>query len=91
MYTDLTTSHPIDLCRYQFANCYMGRAGLISSGGASGANDFADAIETAVINKRAGGMGLISGRRVFQLPVREGIALLNCIQDVYLSSEVDIP
>lgn len=90
MYTDLTTSHPIDLCRYQVANCYMGRAGLVNSGGASGEDDFRNAIETAVINKRAGGTGLISGRKVFQRPMREGIALLNCIQDVYLSPEVDI-
>jgi class I fructose-bisphosphate aldolase len=90
MYTELTTGHPIDLCRYQVANCYMGRAGLINGGGASGENDFTDAIETAVINKRAGGAGLIAGRKGFQRPMREGIELLNCIQDVYLSHEVNI-
>ncbi len=91
IYTELTSAHPIDLCRYQVANCYMGRAGLINSGGASGANDFAEAVTTAVINKRAGGMGLISGRKAFQRPLREGIALLNAIQDVYLSPEVTVP
>ncbi len=90
IYSELTSSHPIDLCRYQVANCYMGRAGLINSGGASGANDFAEAVTTAVINKRAGGMGLISGRKAFQRPLREGIALLNAIQDVYLSPEVTV-
>jgi class I fructose-bisphosphate aldolase len=84
MYTDLTSDHPIDLARYQVANCYMGRAGLINSGGASGDNDFADAAKTAVINKRAGGMGLISGRKAFQRPMAEGVKLLNTIQDVYL-------
>lgn len=91
MYTELTSDDPIDLCRYQVANCYMGRAGLINSGGASGQDDFSQAIATAVINKRAGGTGLISGRKVFQRPIQEGIALLNAIQDVYLSPEVDVP
>ena len=90
IYSDLSSDHPIDLCRYQVANCYMGRAGLINSGGASGANDFAEAVLTAVINKRAGGMGLISGRKAFQRPMKEGVALLNAIQDVYLSSEVTV-
>jgi len=90
MYTELTTDHPIDLTRYQVANCYMGRAGLINSGGASGENDMADAVRTAVINKRAGGMGLISGRKAFQRPLKEGIAILNAIQDVYLSRQVTI-
>ena len=82
--------HPIDLCRYQVANCYMGRAGLINSGGASGENDFADAARTAVVNKRAGGMGLISGRKAFQRPMAEGVKLLNLIQDVYLCKDVTI-
>jgi class I fructose-bisphosphate aldolase len=90
IYSQLTSDHPIDLTRYQVANGYMGRAGLISSGGASGANDFAEAVETAVINKRAGGTGLISGRKAFQRPMEEGIALLNAIQDVYLCEEVTI-
>jgi class I fructose-bisphosphate aldolase len=90
IYTKLTSDHPIDLTRYQVANCYMGRSGLISSGGASGANDFEDAIETAVINKRAGGTGLISGRKAFQRPMPEGAALLNAIQDVYLCEDVTI-
>ncbi|MBV6434951.1 MAG: class I fructose-bisphosphate aldolase [Chloroflexi bacterium] len=90
IYTELTSDHPIDLARYQVANGYMGRVGLISSGGASGANDFADAIKTAVINKRAGGTGLISGRKAFQRPMAEGAALLNAIQDVYLCDEVTI-
>jgi fructose-bisphosphate aldolase, class I len=90
IYTELTSDHPIDLCRYQVANCFMGRAGLINSGGASGKNDMAEAIATAVINKRAGGMGLISGRKAFQRPLREGVALLNAIQDVYLSPEVTV-
>jgi class I fructose-bisphosphate aldolase len=90
IYTDLASDHPIDLCRYQVANCYMGRAGLINSGGASGANDFEEAVATAVINKRAGGTGLISGRKAFQRPMREGVQLLNTIQDVYLSPEVTI-
>lgn len=91
IYTDLATDHPIDLCRYQVMNCYMGRAGLINSGGASsGAGDLADAVRTAVINKRAGGMGLISGRKAFQRPMKEGIQLLNAIQDVYLDTEITI-
>ena len=89
VYEKLTTDHPIDLCRYQVANCYMGRCGLINSGGASsGAGDLAQAVKTAVINKRAGGMGLISGRKAFQRPMDEGINLLNAIQDVYLDPEV---
>src|SRR6185437_1729698 len=90
IYTELSSDHPIDLCRYQVANCYMGRAGLINSGGASGKNDIQDAVVTAVINKRAGGMGLISGRKAFQRPMAEGIQLLNAIQDVYLCKEVTI-
>lgn len=90
VYEKLSSDHPIDLTRYQVANCYMGRAGLINSGGASGANDLADAVKTAVINKRAGGMGLISGRKAFQKPMKEGVAILNAIQDVYLSKEVTI-
>jgi class I fructose-bisphosphate aldolase len=90
VYTELSSEHPIDLCRYQVANCYMGRAGLINSGGASGENDFAEAVKTAVINKRAGGTGLISGRKAFQRPMAEGVKLLNTIQDVYLCKEVTI-
>ena len=91
VYSDLTTDHPIDLCRYQVANCYMGRIGLINSGGASsGASDLAEAVRTAVINKRAGGQGLISGRKAFQRPMKEGVALLNAIQDVYLNKEVTV-
>jgi class I fructose-bisphosphate aldolase len=90
IYTDLASDHPIDLCRYQVANCYMGRAGLINSGGASGANDFEEAVTTAVINKRAGGTGLISGRKAFQRPMNEGVQLLNTIQDVYLSPDVTV-
>lgn len=90
VYTDLTTDHPIDLTRYQVLNCYCGRAGLINSGGASGKNDFAEAVRTAVINKRAGGTGLISGRKAFQRPMEEGVKLFNAIQDVYLSKEVTI-
>src|SRR5262250_3067292 len=90
IYTELASDHPIDLTRYQIANCYMGRAGLINSGGASGANDFEEAVATAVINKRAGGTGLISGRKAFQRPFREGIQMLNTIQDVYLSPEVTV-
>ncbi len=90
IYTDLASDHPIDLCRYQVANCYMGRAGLINSGGASGANDFEEAVTTAVINKRAGGTGLISGRKAFQRPMKDGVQLLNTIQDVYLSPEVTV-
>jgi class I fructose-bisphosphate aldolase len=91
IYTELTSDHPIDLCRYQVANCYMGRAGLINSGGESkGKGDLEQAVMTAVINKRAGGMGLISGRKAFQRPMKEGIALLNAIQDVYASKEVTV-
>jgi class I fructose-bisphosphate aldolase len=91
VYEKLTSDHPIDLCRYQVANCYMGRCGLINSGGASsGAGDLAEAVRTAVINKRAGGMGLISGRKAFQRPMMEGVALLNAIQDVYLDPQVTI-
>jgi class I fructose-bisphosphate aldolase len=90
IYTQLTSDHPIDLCRYQVANCYMGRVGLINSGGASGEHDLADAVTTAVINKRAGGSGLISGRKAFQRPMNEGVKLLHAIQDVYLSPEVTI-
>ncbi len=90
MYTELSSDHPIDLCRYQVANCYMGRIGLINSGGASGSNDFAEAATTAVVNKRAGGMGLISGRKAFQRPMAEGAKLLQSIQDVYLCKEVTI-
>ena len=91
MYAELCSDHPIDLCRYQVANCYMGRAGLINSGGESkGAGDLANAVVTAVINKRAGGMGLISGRKAFQRPMKEGVGLLNAIQDVYLSKEVTV-
>jgi class I fructose-bisphosphate aldolase len=90
VYSELTTDHPIDLVRYQVANCYMGRAGMINSGGESGKDDLHQAVRTAVINKRAGGMGLISGRKAFQKPVAEGVALLNAIQDVYLSKDVTI-
>jgi class I fructose-bisphosphate aldolase len=91
VYDELTSDHPIDLCRWQVANCYMGRIGLINSGGASGgAGDLAEAVCTAVINKRAGGMGLISGRKAFQRPMAEGVELLNAIQDVYLDPSVDL-
>ncbi|MBN2192413.1 MAG: class I fructose-bisphosphate aldolase [Polyangiaceae bacterium] len=91
IYTELTSDNPIDLTRYQVANCYMGRIGLINSGGASsGASDLGEAVRTAVVNKRAGGMGLISGRKAFQRPMRDGVALLNAIQDVYLTKEVTI-
>jgi len=91
VYSELTTDHPIDLCRYQVANCYMGRNGLINSGGESkGQTDLAEAVETAIVNKRAGGMGLISGRKAFQKPVNEGVSLLNAIQDVYLDKDVTI-
>ncbi len=90
VYSELTTEHPIDLTRYQVVNCYMGRAGLINSGGASGANDLDEAVQTAVINKRAGGMGLISGRKAFQRPMKDGVALLNAIQDVYLCKEITV-
>lgn len=91
VYSDLTSDHPIDLCRYQVANCYMGRMGLINSGGESkGASDLAEVVRTAVINKRAGGMGLISGRKAFQRPMSEGVKILNAIQDVYLCKDVTI-
>ncbi len=91
VYSDLTTANPIDMTRYQVANCYMGRAGLINSGGASaGESDLKEAVKTAVINKRAGGMGLISGRKAFQRPMKEGIGLLNAIQDVYLNKDITI-
>jgi class I fructose-bisphosphate aldolase len=91
IYTELTTDHPIDLTRYQVANCYMGRCGLINSGGESkGASDMAEAVKTAVINKRAGGMGLISGRKAFQKPMNEGVKLLNTIQDVYLEKDITV-
>src|SRR5438093_1659640 len=91
VYSDLSSAHPIDLTRYQVVNCYMGRAGLINSGGASaGESDLKEAVKTAVINKRAGGMGLISGRKAFQRPMKEGVRLLNAIQDVYLSQEVTV-
>jgi class I fructose-bisphosphate aldolase len=90
MYSELSSDHPIDLCRYQVANCYMGRVGLINSGGASGSNDFGEAAATAVINKRAGGQGLISGRKAFQRPMAEGVKLLNTIQDVYLDESITV-
>ncbi|MDU1635708.1 MAG: fructose-bisphosphate aldolase, partial [Bacteroides ovatus] len=91
MYTELASEHPIDLCRYQVANGYMGRVGLINSGGEShGSSDLRDAVITAVVNKRAGGMGLISGRKAFQKPMNEGVELLNTIQDVYLDSSITI-
>ena len=90
VYSELTSDHPIDLCRYQVLNCYCGRAGLINSGGASGQNDLAQAVKTAVINKRSGGMGLISGRKAFQKPMKEGVELLNAIQDVYLCKDITI-
>jgi fructose-bisphosphate aldolase, class I len=91
VYDKLTTDHPIDLTRYQVVNCYMGRAGLINSGGESkGASDLAEAVTTAVINKRAGGMGLISGRKAFQKPMDEGVVLLNAIQDVYANQEITV-
>jgi len=90
VYSELTTDHPIDLCRYQVANCYMGRSGLINSGGAAGKNDLADAAFTAVVNKRAGGTGLISGRKAFQKPMKQGVEILNTIQDVYLCKEIGL-
>ena len=90
IYTDLTSDHPIDLCRYQVLNCYAGRMGLINSGGASGKHDVGEAVRTAVINKRAGGMGLISGRKAFQKPMADGVKLLNAIQDVYLCKEITV-
>jgi class I fructose-bisphosphate aldolase len=90
VYSELTTDHPIDLVRYQVANCYMGRVGMINSGGESGKNDLQQAVRTAVINKRAGGMGLISGRKAFQKPMQDGVTLLNAIQDVYAAKEVTV-
>jgi class I fructose-bisphosphate aldolase len=91
VYSELVTDHPIDLVRWQVANCYMGRIGLINSGGASGgASDLADAVRTAVINKRAGGSGLISGRKAFQRPMEEGVELLHAIQDVFLCEQVTV-
>jgi fructose-bisphosphate aldolase, class I len=90
VYSELSSDHPIDLTRYQVVNCYMGRAGLINSGGSSGQNDLAQAVRTAVINKRAGGMGLISGRKAFQKPVKEGVELLHAIQDVYLNKKITV-
>jgi len=90
VYSELTTDHPIDLTRYQVVNCYMGRSGLINSGGAAGKNDLAQAVRTAVINKRAGGMGLITGRKAFQKPMQEGVEILHAVQDVYLCKEVTV-
>jgi len=90
VYSELTSDHPIDLTRYQVANCYMGRAGLINSGGASGTNDIAQAVRTAVINKRAGGMGLITGRKAFQKGMKEGVSLLHAVQDVYLDEGIGV-
>jgi len=90
MYTQLSTDNPIDLTRYQVVNCYMGRCGLINSGGASGKNDLADAVRTAVVNKRAGGTGLISGRKAFQRPMKDGVELLNKVQDVYLDANISV-
>ena len=91
MYTELMSDHPIDMTRYQLANCYMGRIPLINSGGASaGESDLREAVRTAVVNKRAGGAGLISGRKAFQRPFGEGVELLNAVQDVYLSDEVTV-
>ena len=91
VYSELTTDHPIDLCRYQVANCYMGKIGLINSGGESkGASDLAEAVTTAVINKRGGGQGLISGRKAFQKPLKEGVELLNSVQDVYLDKTITV-
>ena len=90
VYSELTTAHPIDLVRYQVANCYMGRVGMINSGGASGDDDLRQAVRTAVINKRGGGMGLISGRKAFQKPMQDGVTLLNAIQDVYLDTDVTV-
>ncbi len=91
VYEELCSDNPIDLCRYQVANCYMGRIGLINSGGASsGASDLGEAVRTAIINKRAGGMGLISGRKAFQRPMKDGVEILNTIQDVYLDNSVTV-
>jgi fructose-bisphosphate aldolase, class I len=91
VYSDLSSEHPIDMTRYQVVSCYLGRSGLINSGGASsGQGDFAEAVRTAVINKRAGGMGLISGRKAFQRPMSEGVSLLHAIQDVYLCQDITV-
>jgi class I fructose-bisphosphate aldolase len=90
MYEELCTDHPIDMTRYQVVHCYMGRVGLINSGGPSGANDFHQVTRTAVINKRAGGTGLITGRKAFQRPMEEGVKLLNAVQDVYLDDSVTV-
>jgi len=90
VYDELTSDHPVDLTRYQVAGCYMGRAGLINSGGSSGDNDLAEVVRTAVINKRAGGMGLISGRKAFQRPLEEGVKLLQGIQEVYLDQRITV-
>ncbi len=90
MYSDLATDHPVDLCRYQILNCYCGRSGLINSGGGSGENDLGQAVRTAVINKRAGGLGMISGRKAFQRPMKDGVQLLNAIQDVYLDDSITV-
>jgi class I fructose-bisphosphate aldolase len=90
MYSDLISDHPIDLTRYQVANCFMGRIGLINSGGGSGENDMAQAVRTAIINKRAGGMGLISGRKTFQKPMEEGVEMFHAIQDVFLDSNITV-
>lgn len=90
VYEKLTSEHPIDLTRYQVASCYMGRSGLINSGGASGKNDLQQVVKTAVINKRAGGMGVISGRKTFQKPMKEGVKIFNAIQDVYLNKEITV-
>lgn len=90
MYSELASDHPIDLTRYQVVNGFSGRVGLISSGGGSGQNDLKEALKTAIINKRAGGMGLISGRKAFQKPMKDGVELLNAIQDVYLCPEIDV-
>ena len=90
MYTQLSSDHPIDLTRYQVINAYRGRIGLINSGGPSGKDDCAQAVRTAVINKRAGGVGLITGRKAFQKPMKEGIALLHAVQDVYLCKEITL-
>jgi len=90
MYSELISDHPIDLVRYQVANCFMGRIGLINSGGGSGKNDMAQAVRTAIINKRAGGMGLISGRKTFQKPMEEGIKMFHAIQDVYLDDDITV-
>jgi class I fructose-bisphosphate aldolase len=90
MYTELASNHPIDLVKYQVANCYMGRIPLINSGGASGSNDLKEAVTTAVINKKGGGSGLILGRKAFQKPFKDGVSLLNSVQDVYLTKEINI-